>query len=41
MSMQRYPVPTHLAVEPAVLRLGVGLTLRRLSAWQLGAASPT
>ncbi len=36
MSMQRYPVPTHLAVEPAVLRLGVGLTLRQFVCLAVG-----
>ena len=36
MSMHRYPVPTHLAVEPAVLRLGVGLTLRQFVCLAVG-----
>ena len=36
MSVQRYPVPTHLAVEPAVLRLGIGLTLRQFVCLAVG-----
>ena len=36
MSRARYPVPTHLAVEPAVLRLGVGLTLRQFVCLAVG-----
>lgn len=36
MSIRRYPVPTHLAVEPAVLRLGIGLTLRQFVCLAVG-----
>lgn len=36
MSRRRYPVPTHLAVEPAVLRLGIGLTLRQFVCLAVG-----
>lgn len=36
MSQRRYPVPTHLAVEPAVVRLGVGLTLRQFACLAVG-----
>jgi hypothetical protein len=37
MHDRRYPVPTHLAVEPAVVRLGVGLTLRQFACLAVGA----
>jgi len=37
MRERRYPVPTHLAVEPAVVRLGVGLTLRQFACLAVGA----
>lgn len=36
MRDRRYPVPTHLAVEPAVVRLGVGLTLRQFACLAVG-----
>jgi hypothetical protein len=36
MSLRRFPVPTHLAVEPAVLRLGIGLTLRQFICLAVG-----